>query len=310
MRAHWIRSQIVDARGLTRNFVFARVGDKSLHKTWLVPRDERNWEVQLSAFGTDLERVQDGDFALSVDRGTKWDSVVRYFEANPQALEAYDYFLFPDDDLLFPVGGMDRLFEICTARDLDIAQPALDRDSYVAYPITCAIAGFELRYANFVECMTPCFSRRQLQRVLPILRKHPTGWGADLAWALLPEQPVFKGAIIDAVSVTHTRPQFAGAIYDTYAKYGMDPRSDLEGIRAAYSNLPGKMLVYGAVSRSGRRSGAFEAQMRNGLSLMLQAQASHGPRMLLRTGAGMCLRAVTQAHYRPQHLQPTAGASA
>lgn len=293
------------AGGRKPNLVFARVGDRSLHKSWVVPRPQRNWDVQLSAFGADLDRVQDGDLPLSIDRGTKWDSVVRYFEANPDAIEGYDYFLFPDDDLLFPANGMDQFFGICATHKLDVAQPALDRESYLAYPITSRCPGFALRFVNYVETMTPCFSRRQLRLVLPLLRKFPTGWGADLAWTMLNEQPAFKSAIIDAVAVTHTRPQFAGDIYKTYEKYGMDPRADLAAIQTSYANLPGKMLVYGAISGSGRRISAFEAQIRNGLALLAQAHATRAPAMVRRTGMGMCLRSVTQARYRPEPLHPT-----
>ncbi|MDX2275113.1 MAG: DUF707 domain-containing protein [Hyphomonadaceae bacterium] len=284
------------------NLVFARVGDRSLHKTWITPADQRNWDVQLSAFGADMDRVQDGDLPLSIDRGTKWDSIARYFEANPAIVEAYDYFLFPDDDLLFPAGGIDRLFAICASYELDVAQPALDLESYLSYPITSQCTDFDLRFTNYVETMTPCFSRRQLKLVLPLLQKFPTGWGADLAWTMLSDQPAFKAAVVDAVPITHTRPQFAGDIYKTYEKYGMDPRADLSNIQTTYQNLPDKMLVYGAVDHNGRKVGAFEAQMRNGISLLTRARASRAPRMLLRTGIGMCLRSVTQANYRPQHL--------
>lgn len=291
------------------SLVFARVGDRSLHKSWLTPRAQRTWDVQLSSFGADLDRVQDGDLPLSIDHGTKWDSIVRYFEANPQTIDAYDYFLFPDDDLLFPENGMDRLFEICAKYDLDVAQPALDRESYLSYPITCACGGFDLRFTNYVETMTPCFSRRQMKLVLPLLHKFPTGWGADIAWAMLSDQPAFKAAIIDAVPITHTRPQFGGDIYKTYSKHGMDPRADLAAVQTSYANLPGKMLVYGAVAHGGRKLNAFEAQIRNGLTLLSQAHASRAPKMLRRTGMGMCLRSVTQARYRPEHLHPVDSAA-
>lgn len=67
-----------------------------------------------------------------------------------------------------------------------------------------------LRYTNFVEMMVPCFSREALGKVLFTFNENETGWGTETHWPLLIHASPNDMAVIDAVSVVHTRPIRSG----------------------------------------------------------------------------------------------------
>jgi len=71
-----------------RDLVFARVGKGTLHRHWAPPDlSNRNWDLQLSTYLDDNAAFTEGDFPLSVDRGTKWDSIFRFFLNSPELLD-------------------------------------------------------------------------------------------------------------------------------------------------------------------------------------------------------------------------------
>ena len=293
-----------------RNLIFARVGDHSLHKNFLAePCRERNWDLQLSAFGNDVERVRDdGDLPLSIDRGTKWDSVLRYFTANPQLLDRYDYIMFPDDDVLFESSmSLDRFFDICHEFDLTIAQPACTSESYVSLPIFARCPMFRLRFTTIVECMVPCVKSSYLKStILPLYQKWITGWATDQVAALLMPDPAFKAAIIDEVPMTHTRPFFAGAIYSGFKSLSVSPQLEIQQVLASYQNRPPGFLVYGAVLKNGQRVGGSIARIINGLHLLKKfgAPLSKNSDSMVRAALGMLVRAITLANYMPVQVLP------
>jgi hypothetical protein len=57
-----------------------------------------------------------------------------------------------------------------------------------------------------IEVMAPCFSGSMLRKALPFLNANLSGWGLDWIWSRLADDPVNGIAIIDTVSVRHTRP--------------------------------------------------------------------------------------------------------
>lgn len=286
-----------------RNLVLARAGDRSLHRAWLDGAPARSWDLQISFYGTDPATAADGDFAVVVDRGTKWDSICRYLDANPSVLERYDYICMPDDDLRFDPGALDRLFDIAAGHQLMIAQPALNWDSYFSYPITLKSSLFKLRFSNFVECMAPCISTDYLRQILPILRGAFSGWGIDLVWALLMPEPRYRSAIVDAAGMTHTRPLFTGSIYRSLAGSGLKAPDELKATLARYVNPPDRMVVYGGILRGGARVGEMQARLLNGLQLLANAHRAMNSRpAVLRSAAGMAVRLL--AVYEPAQLVP------
>ncbi|GGD87246.1 hypothetical protein GCM10011390_02440 [Aureimonas endophytica] len=294
-----------------RFLVVGRVGDNSLHRHWVADTaTERTWDLQLNAYGHDESKIQNGDLPPVIDRGTKWDSLVRHFRAYPELLDRYDYVMLPDDDLMMDVRTINRIFEIVVQYDLTMAQPSLSYESYISYPIVLRSAPFRLRYTTFIESMSCCMKTSFLKRLLPMFEEHFTGWGTDLVWTMLMEDPAYRAAIIDEVSMVHTRPLYVGPIYKTFAAQSIDPQQEIVTLRESFENTPDAMLIYGGVLRNGRKVDGAEARLRNGLQLIASSPRSPKPYDTFRFGAGSLLRIVTRAGFRPEQLRPVAGSRA
>jgi Protein of unknown function (DUF707) len=291
--------------------VIGRVGDSSLHKNWIADVScDRNWDLQLNAYGKDEARVQDGDLPTVIDRGTKWDSIVRHLKGQPELLDRYTYILIPDDDLLMQTRDINRLFEIAVEYDLSLAQPTLSIESYISYPILLRCPQFKLRYSNFLESQACCFRSSYLKTLLPMFEKYSTGWGVDLIWTMLMKEPAFRAALVDEVPMTHTRPLYSGGLYRDLANKSNDPRRELAELTSRFANLPGAMIVYGGVLKNGQRVGGSLARLVNGLYLLSVARRSKLPFNTARMGAAMLLRIFTKMGYRPTQIHPVDSSTA
>ena len=58
--------------------------------------------------------------------------------------------------------------------------------------------------------MVPCFSREALNKVLFTFNENETGWGTETHWPVLIDASQRDMAVIDEVSVVHTRPIQSG----------------------------------------------------------------------------------------------------
>lgn len=294
--------------GNNRFLVLARVGDSSLHRSWIADTSvRRNWDLQLNSYGKEIDRFQDGDLPTVFDYGTKWDSIARHFKAHPDLLDRYDYIMLPDDDLLLEPFGINRLFEIAEQYDLTMAQPAMSIESYMSYAIVLRMPRFRLRYSTFLESMACCIKSSYLRTLLPMFERHYTGWGTDLVWTLLMEDPAFRAAIVDEVPMTHTRPLYSGPMYSTYAKQKIDPRAEIEKMTGCFENMPPGMQVYGGYLADGTRVGPFRTRMLNALGLIRVARRSKLPKVSARMALALVLRAFTRAGYLPEQLRAVPG---
>ncbi len=139
--------------------------------------------------------------------GGKWTGIFDFFRQNPDIVDAYDYFWFPDDDIESTPEDVCRFLDIAEREGFRLAQPALTPDSDHADRITLANPRFEWRRTNFVELMLPLMHREVLKKVLPLFEGRHFGLGLDWIWHLLTEDPAHQVAIVDAVPVGHRRPR-------------------------------------------------------------------------------------------------------
>lgn len=238
-----------------RNLVVVRAGRNSLHPRWLDAGAKRNWDLGVSLYDPQA-RFDDGADVTALREGGKWDGLFDYFSQS-DALDRYDYIWLPDDDLAVDSAGVDAMFDAMWRYELDIAQPSLTRDSYFTHFLFLSCPGFRLRYVNFIEIMAPCLKASLLAKVLDDFRGSMSGFGMDYVWARLSDEPRDKAAILDEVSVRHTRP-VGKVLRDAMAARGLDPKADEQVIRARYG-VKGKIrpIVYAAIDAAGhRRDGA------------------------------------------------------
>ena len=189
------------------NCVISAVGRNSLHRMWLT--GECNFDLHLVVYDDSMEEFHGDTEYICHIKGYKLRVVYRYLEMYPELKERYDYFFFPDDDIQMDAAAINTLFEAMRRYRLQIAQPAL-RMSYYTWSHTLQDRYCKLRYINFVEMMVPCFSREALNKVLFTFNENETGWGTETHWAELINASQRDMAVIDEVSVVHTRPIQSG----------------------------------------------------------------------------------------------------
>jgi len=149
-----------------------------------------------------------GRIELIRDRGQKWRLIKKHL--TPEKVAAYDYVFMWDDDILPVNFDPVEFVSILRRNRVDIAQASLTTDSYSFHPITVVHPNAVGRLTNFVEIMCPVYSSKIWPAIYPYIEPdvNELGWGYDLI-------PLGRKAIIDCMTVRHTRPgqsALAGAV--------------------------------------------------------------------------------------------------
>jgi len=219
-----------------------RCGDASLHGAWA--NGVRNFDVAISYFGDDHEKTFPEATYVHRAKGGKWDGLAAFFQEFPEAVEKYDYFWLPDDDILATTVDINALLDIGEEHHLHVFQPALDEDSYYSHLITLKHPSFRIRYTNFVEIMAPVLSRQILKNTLPLIQTSRSGFGLDFLWPqMVGELSGENGAgcaIVDDITITHTR-AVGGSLHKFMEKVGGRSASDemvevVESLKSQRSN--------------------------------------------------------------------------
>lgn len=197
-----------------------RGGPSSLHAHAVQRLGEQNFDYALSWFGDEPPVAADDAVFVHLQKGAKWPGLERTILQHWDTIQHYEYVWLPDDDLLCEPELVSRMFAICADLRLDLAQPALTRDSYFSHLITMQHPEYQLRFTNFVEIMAPVLSAEMLARIVPTLAGSISGWGLDSLWPRLTQ--VGKLAVIDDTPVKHTRP-VGGPNYAMSKKMGVAP---------------------------------------------------------------------------------------
>ncbi len=192
---------------MMKNCVISAVGKDSLHKEWI--SGECNFDLHLVVYDESYDDFVGDTPYVCFMKGYKLKVVYHYLQTHPDVLDAYEYFFVPDDDISMDSSCINSLFDMMSHYGLRIAQPALV-NSYYLWGHTLKDPYSVLRYTNFVEMMVPCFSREALGKVLFTFNENETGWGTETHWPLLIHASPNDMAVIDAVSVVHTRPIRSG----------------------------------------------------------------------------------------------------
>jgi len=184
-------------------------------------------------------------------RGGKWTGVYDFFRANPQFLQEFEFFWFPDDDIVTSSDTARAFLQLCQSEAFELAQPALTPESFFAYRETVVSPSFRYRKTNLVELMMPCMARHVLLQALPLFENRHAALGIDWMWQNFATDPRNKVAIADSVPMFHSRPR------NTHLSQKMSAQSiSIAEERArTFESLaiqPLTPIVYGGVSRRGR----------------------------------------------------------
>lgn len=233
----------------SRRLVVVRAGDASLHPSWRAGPERPTFDLAVSYYGGEPKTNSD---AVLVHRrqGGKWEGLSAFFADHPEALERYDWFWLPDDDIATTTGDLNRLFDEAEARGLEIAQPSLSWGSYFSHLITLNNPRFELRYTDYVEIMAPVLSAAMLRRVLPSFAGRRYGWGLDCVWPRAMPDPPYRAAILDTIAVHHSRPVWTSELYRAGTSAA---REEMRENLSSFGISKPRTSVYAGIDRSGRR---------------------------------------------------------
>lgn len=227
---------------MKKNLVIVPAGDDSLHLEWI--KDTTNFDIIILYYGNSenvfLNYEKNVKKCVKM-KGQKWQLLTDYILKNLGEIETYDYFWFPDDDLLTNTNDINKIFDICKNYDLWLCQPSLD--GHVSYEIEKKVSGNLLRFTNFVEIICPMMSLNTLMKLVFYFNINESGWGLDYLWPKILDYPTNKISIIDDVTVTHTK-----AVGSDYSKrFKKEPMQELNEVFQKY-NLSFNQQIYSKIS--------------------------------------------------------------
>ncbi len=252
-----------------RNLILLRAGDSSLHRTFFRGSPSaRTWDMHISYYGSAGEPVvvRGEEVSWSADGGrSKFNGLFSCIEKLPSLLDNYQYIAIPDDDLICSKDDWNVAFSLADKYQLGACQLSLVPRSYYSHDITLRRPGLLLRYVTMVEAMAPIIRTDVLRRLLPVMALTDNFWGIDDVLAdLLIDKPK-SVAILDAVSVVHTRAVMSGPMYDIIINQGRTPWEAREAFMQRHGFHSHDRKLLGAVGANGRErsdTGQIEQPLR------------------------------------------------
>lgn len=205
-----------------KNLVLSAVGDNSLHKEWIT--GSKTFDLGLIYYGNNP--IISNDYEKEArffcqHKGMKYHLIDGFLKDNPQVFEEYEFIWFPDDDLSISTDAINQLFEIAKNEKLQLCQPAMT--GYISHPITKPSPRLLLRYTNFIEVIAPLMHIETVKVLQPSFTLNFSGWGFDYLWSHLLGNPKNSIAIIDAISMKHTKP-----VGQDYSRFPVHPKKEMK----------------------------------------------------------------------------------
>ncbi|MEK6205444.1 MAG: hypothetical protein N2B02_07445 [Amylibacter sp.] len=235
-----------------RNLVIVRAGKNSLHKGWLANSScKPNWDLVISYYDKQAyeERKHTAGAQSVFYKGGKWDGIYKTVQ-ELGILDRYQYIFLPDDDIKSDCQTINRLFQMMDEYALSVAQPSLACDSYFSHFHALQCDQFTLRFTNFVEIMVPCLRQDVFMLMLPEFKQNMSGFGLDMIWHRLQTIGDNKAAILDEISVCHTRP-IGSQLQKLVVKSGKTRIQEGQELCSKF-NIPFRVLplTYAAISKN------------------------------------------------------------
>ena len=192
--------------GMRRFGVFLQCGAHANHREWFT-QAPRNWDLVVNLFQEGSQAPEGSDLILRQTGGGCHSAVFAHMMDHfPEIIWAYDYWMLLDDDILTSVDDLNRLFEIVSAAQLDMAQPALTPDSFNIFPALFVDPRGGMRKLNAAEMMVPILSRRLIEAGRFVFSESLSGYASDLVLGKIARtQFGTTPMVIDAVPVRHCK---------------------------------------------------------------------------------------------------------
>lgn len=161
--------------GMCKNLVFTSAGDKTnFHKLWT--GKEQHFDLIVYYYGNNNERfIEYAKVAKYIEKskGLKFQNFHKFWNTHPALAQSYDRYFILDDDLIFNMEDINRMFEYSEKYNLKICQPSFTNPQW--FKIVRHVPNVILAYTNFCEVTAPLFTLEALQKFLmfydPILQE-------------------------------------------------------------------------------------------------------------------------------------------
>ena len=114
-------------------------------------------------------------------KGSKFQNFHYIYENHKDILNKYDRFFILDDDIIFNVRDINKMFFLSKKYDFSICGPTFKKTERckISHDITETKNKNQFRYTNFVEVNVPLFNRNALDRLMYYYDPVLIGWGID-----------------------------------------------------------------------------------------------------------------------------------
>ena len=190
---------------LKRFLVFTSAGDHEYCQVskWSLQQAPKLFDLAVCYYGDEDNKYQTQADIYLQRKGSKFQNFY-FMWTNNLIPKTYDRYFIVDDDIMISVEQINQLFLVSEEYDVSISQPAFadNRLSAISHAITKQMPRSKLRFTNFVELNTMCFSKDALELCMNVYDDSLVGYGLDylFLWSLhqRPEKHTF--AIIDSIS--------------------------------------------------------------------------------------------------------------
>lgn len=138
------------------------------------------------------------------EKAIKWQYMKKYL--TPDFCKKYDYIFIWDDDIDSLQFSCKRFLDIMERNNLEMAQPALSRDSFFSHYITLHHPTKVGRLTDYVENMVPVFSSDGWEKYWNIMSSDDYFWGWGYTFVARSACKYKNMGIVDSEVVKHTRP--------------------------------------------------------------------------------------------------------
>ena len=167
--------------------------------------------VVLSYAGNEYTGDLPVDHFINFKSECKGDLMLHVLNYIDTEYSTYDQVCVFDDDIDVNVSDINKMFRISDEHSLDLFSVTLSHDSSHSHKWTLTQAA-GVRHVRWVEVMMPGFSKKFIDKLLPLYNAMYSDWNLKSGWGV--DTQIFKnvlkyigghGAVIDDVVVKHSR---------------------------------------------------------------------------------------------------------
>ena len=172
-----------------KDLVFTSAGDKTdFHNLWI--GDNQKYDVMVVYYGKDDTKynsyAKKADYILK-RKGSKFQNFHHIYTNYPEIIDKYDRFFILDDDIIFNVEDINKMFELSKKYNFKICGPTFKNtpECKISHQVTKTKNKNQFRYTNFIEVNVPLFNREALDKLMKYYDPVLIGWGIDylFIWA-------------------------------------------------------------------------------------------------------------------------------